>query len=104
MNLLKLKFPFEIRKISLIFKSTRLKQNSFNKPTLPSKPLNRPIKQYWHYTCTQIDEGTDCSNLSTLMVYVRYLVDGIVHSKFASVRELPGASADAIVGVLMNFF
>jgi len=46
MNLLNLKFPFEIRKISFICKSTRLKQNSFNKLTLPSKPLNRPIKQY----------------------------------------------------------
>ena len=46
MNLLNLKFPFEIRKISFICKSTRLKQNRFNKLTFPSKPLNRPIKQY----------------------------------------------------------
>lgn len=55
------------------------------------------------FVALQIDEGTDCSNLSTLMIYVRYLADGKVKSKFISVNELPGASSDDIFGILIQF-
>jgi hypothetical protein len=43
----------------------------------------------------QIDEGTDFSNLTTLMIYIRYLNEsGHIDSKFLSVNELKGCTSD----------
>ena len=44
-----------------------------------------------------LDEGTDTSNKSTLMIYIRHLTpEGEVHSRFLDVVELPGCTATDI--------
>ena len=51
----------------------------------------------------QIDEGTDFSNLTTLMIYIRYLNEsGHIDSKFLSVNELKGCTSDDIFSSLMS--
>jgi hypothetical protein len=54
------------------------------------------------FFAVQIDEATDCSNLATLMIYVRFLDDkGQIQSKFLSVVELKNGSAQTIFDALI---
>ncbi|XP_070550279.1 zinc finger protein 862-like [Ptychodera flava] len=50
-----------------------------------------------------IDESTDVSVISTLMVYIRYVdSSGHVRSHFLSVEQLPGCDSEAIYGTVIN--
>ncbi|XP_070557479.1 zinc finger protein 862-like [Ptychodera flava] len=58
-----------------------------------SNVKNCPFKIY----AAQLDEATDVSNLSTVMVYIRFVnCDGNVESHFLSVKELSACSAGEI--------
>ena len=56
------------------------------------------------FTCFAIeaDEGTDSSNTSILIIYIRYTSrePGEVYIKFLAVRELPGTIGDDIFCVM----
>lgn len=47
----------------------------------------------------QIDEGTECSNLTTLMVYIRYFNESGV---FFSVNELQGCSFNEMFNCIIS--
>ena len=56
------------------------------------------------YTCfaLEADEGTDSSNTSILIIYIRYMSgqSGEVYTTFLAVRELPGTTAGDIFCVM----
>ena len=63
---------------------------------VPADRLSSP------YTCfaLEADEGTDSSNISILIIYMRYKYtsgeSGEVSTKFLAAGELPGTNADDI--------
>ena len=50
-----------------------------------------------------IDESTDISTTQTLIMYIRYVFEGVVNSRFLQIVDLPGGKADDIFqAVLME--
>ena len=51
-----------------------------------------------------IDESTDIGTDHNLVVYMRYVLDGEVHTRFLCLVELPGGTASEIVDTLLKVF
>ena len=51
-----------------------------------------------------IDESTDIATDHNLVMYMRYVLDGEVHSRFLGLVELPGGTAPEIVDTVLKVF
>ena len=51
-----------------------------------------------------IDESTDIATDHNLVMYMRYVLNGEVHSHFLSLIELSGGTAPEIVDVILRVF
>ena len=51
-----------------------------------------------------IDESTDIATDHNLVMYMHYVLDGEVHSRFLGLVELPGGTAPEIVDTVLKVF
>lgn len=65
--------------------------------------LDNELSQAQYYSLL-LDESTDVSTDHNLVMYVRYILDGEVQSRFLCLVDLPSGTADGIVETVLNVF
>ena len=65
--------------------------------------LDRDLSQSQCYSLI-IDESTDIATNHNLVMYMRYVLDGEVQSRFLCLIKLPGGTAPQIVDVILKVF